>query len=202
MTINHRESVPHAIRRAHWLSFLALAVAFLATCGSVFLSVGLGLKACPLCFYQRSFAMGAFAVLLVGIFADRDRPSLHSLLAFPLAVAGLGVAAFHQYLVWTDVLQCPEGVLGLGTAPAQSLAAFAVLTAALAAAALSGPRDHRRPLVIVGAGSVGLALAWGSIISSPPLPAPPDAPYDSVKQPLEMCRPPYSGESESGVGNS
>jgi hypothetical protein len=202
MTVNHRELVPHALRRAHWLSLLALAVALVATCGSVFLSIGLGLKACPLCFYQRSFAMGAFTVLLVGMFADRDRPSLHSLLAFPLAVAGLGVAAFHQYLVWSGALECPEGILGLGTAPAQSLAVFALLTTVLAAAALSGPRDHRRPLMLVGAGCLGLALAWGSIISSPPLPASPDAPYDPVEQPLEMCRPPYSGESESGVGNS
>ena len=146
--------------------------------------------------------MSVFAVLLVGMSADRARPALHSLFAFPLAVAGLGVAAFHQYLVWADVLECPEGILGLGTAPAQSLTVFVLLTTALAATALSGPRGHRRPLVTVGAGGLGLALAWGSIASSPPLPAPPDAPYDPVEQPLEMCRPPYRRPLEAGSEDS
>lgn len=179
-----QEPFPGKSRRTYWLHLLALTLSFLATCGSVFLSIGLGLKACPLCFYQRSFAMSIFAVLLVGMLADRARPALHSLYAFPLAVAGLGVAAFHMYLVLADVLECPDGILGLGTAPAQSLTVFALLTTALAAAALSGPRDHRRTLVTLGAGCLGLVLAWSSVASSPPLPTPPDAPFDPVEQPL------------------
>jgi hypothetical protein len=35
----------------------------------------------------------------------------------PLAVAGLGVALFHEYLELTGKLECPSGVMGVGTAP-------------------------------------------------------------------------------------
>lgn len=46
-----------------WLSFL---VALAALLGSLWLSIGMGLKACPLCLYQRTFVMGVAAVLGVG----------------------------------------------------------------------------------------------------------------------------------------
>jgi len=201
MTDKEIASAPRELWRASCLSQLALAIALLATCGSVYLSVGLGLKACPLCFYQRSFAMSVFAVLLIGMFADRHRPALCSVLAFPLAVAGLGVAAFHQYLVWTDVLECPPGLLGQGTAPAQSLTIFVLLTVVLALAVIGGPRDRQQLLSTMGAGVLGLALAWGSIISAPSLPPPPGNPYDPVKQPLDTCRPPYRTATDAGVGD-
>lgn len=74
MKANRKEPLPRQTRPAYWLQLVAITLAFLATCGSVFLSVGLGLKACPLCFYRRSFAMSVFAVLLVGMSADRARP--------------------------------------------------------------------------------------------------------------------------------
>ena len=47
------------------LAWAALVVAGLAAAASVWLSVRLDLKACPLCYYQRTFAMGVFAVLAV-----------------------------------------------------------------------------------------------------------------------------------------
>src|SRR5688500_1794378 len=87
-----------------WLTASVL-ISLTGTIGSVFLSVGLGLKACPLCFYQRSFVMAALAVLILGWFAQRSRPGFVCLLSVPLAWAGLGVAAFHEYLVLTNVLE-------------------------------------------------------------------------------------------------
>ena len=45
----------------------SLLVALLALAGSLWLSIGLKLKACPLCFYQRTFVMGVVAVLGIGI---------------------------------------------------------------------------------------------------------------------------------------
>ena len=177
-------------------TLLALVVAFLGTAGSLALSLGLGLKACPLCFYQRSFVMGVFAVLAVGLVVDRSQASLYSVLAIPLATAGLGIAGFHEYLVLTDVLECPPGLFGIGTAPAQSLALFACLFAILLIGALFGRSGRgRRAASILAASVLGLLLAWGSIASSPPLPPAPAAPYDPVKQPLEMCRPPYRAEA-------
>ena len=183
---------PHGIGWA----LLALAVALLGTAGSLALSLGLGLKACPLCFYQRSFVMGAFAVLAVGLAVDRSQASLFSLLTIPLAAAGLGVAGFHEYLVLTNSLECPSGLFGIGTAPAQSLALFACLFAILLIGSLLGSdARNRRGASVLGASLLGGLLAWGSIAGSPPLPPAPTAPYDPVEQPLQMCRPPYRAEA-------
>jgi disulfide bond formation protein DsbB len=181
--------------RTGWAT-LALAVSLLGTAGSLSLSLGLGLKACPLCFYQRSFVMGVFAVLAVGLAVDRSQACLYTVLAIPLAAAGLGIAAFHEYLVLTGVLECPSGLFGIGTAPAQSLTLFACLFTILLIGALSGRSGRgRRAASILGASALGVLLAWGSIASSPPTPPAPTAPYDPVKQPLEMCRPPYRAEA-------
>lgn len=195
MAYVHQHSAQQRSQQAYWLSLVALFLALLATGGSLFLSLVLGLQACPLCFYQRSFAMSVFAVLLIGLSTKQTPPALLSLLAFPLAVAGLGVAIFHEYLVWTGVLECPKGIFGLGTAPAQSLVLFALLAPVLAIGAISKtPERNRRIAGTTGAGALGLVLAWSSIASSPPLPSAPTAPYDPVKQPLDMCRPPHAVE--------
>jgi disulfide bond formation protein DsbB len=177
------EATPYARRWA----LAALILSLAGTAGSLYLSLGLGLKACPLCFYQRAFMMSVLAVLIVGWFADRTQMATFCLVSLPLAVAGAGVAAFHEYLVVTNVLECPMGLFDLGTAPAQSLAVFAVLTLSVAAGAWANGKA-----TIAAAGAVlGLLLAWGCVVSSPPLPPSPTAPYDPVKQPLEICRPPY-----------
>jgi disulfide bond formation protein DsbB len=171
---------------------LALVVALVGVTGSVALSLALGLKACPLCFYQRSFAMGVLAVLAVGWAANRERPALNCLLSIPLAIAGLAIASFHEYLVLADVLECPLGLLEIGTAPAQSLALFLLLSAILVTGVLVGYRRQTLPTSsLIFAVLLGLLLAWASIASSPPAPPIPKAPYDPAKQPLEMCRPPY-----------
>ena len=66
------------------LTWLACLIALEASVGSVYLSVGMGLNACPLCFYQRTFAFAAFGVLLVGLLIGAQRSGL-SLLALPLS---------------------------------------------------------------------------------------------------------------------
>jgi disulfide bond formation protein DsbB len=166
-------------------SWAALAAALVGLAGSLILSWGLGLKACPLCFYQRTFMMSAVAVLGVGLLAGAARPGRLALLVLPLAVAGLGVAMFHVSLVARGKLECPAGVLGLGSAPQQSLAAFVLLTALLLADLWRGPG---RPLAAaVGGAVLGVLLAAASCTSNPPLPEPPTKPYDT---PLDTCRPP------------
>src|SRR5260370_15125385 len=109
------------------LTWLACLVALATAAGSVYLSMGMGLKACPLCFYQRTFAFAAFGVLLVGLLTGTRRSGL-SVLALPLAIGGLGVAAFHVHLELNGTLMSPLGLFGLGTPPQQSLAAFTLLT--------------------------------------------------------------------------
>ena len=163
-------------------AFLALAVAAVGAAGSLYLSIGLGLKACPLCFYQRTFVFSIVAVLGVGLVADRSRAELLCLVCLPLSIAGLGVAAFHEYLVVSEALECPPGALGLGTAPAQSLALYVALVAVLAVG------SARNAGLAAGSVALGVLLAWGCVASSPPMPPPPTKAYD---KPLDICRPPF-----------
>jgi hypothetical protein len=175
-------------RTSAWV-WAALGVALVTLLGSLFLSVGMGLKACPLCFYQRTFAMSLVAVLGVGVVIGAGRSGRLSLLALPLAVAGAGVALFHVWLEVSGKLECPDGLLGWGTPPKQSLALFAVLIGLLSVDAL------QRAEVRVGrwpglAGSVVLGglLALGACTSNPPFPAAPKAPYPAAP---DICRPPF-----------
>lgn len=110
-----------------WM-WAAIMTSLAALAGSLYLTLGMNLKPCPLCYYQRTFVMAVSAVLVVGLFVKEARPSIVSLLALPMAVAALGVAAWHEFLVQNGTLECPSGVLGIGTAPQQSLAVLGLLT--------------------------------------------------------------------------
>jgi disulfide bond formation protein DsbB len=144
------------------------------------------LKACSLCFYQRTFMMAVVAVLAVGLLAGAARPARPSLLAVPLAVAGLAVALFHVSLELRGKLECPAGLLGLGTAPQQSLAVYLLLAALLAVDAAGA---GNLPALLGGA-ALGAALAVASLVANPPMSPVPAKPYDP-QQRIEVCRPPY-----------
>ena len=150
----------------------ALGFAILTLLGSLYLSMGMGLNACPLCFYQRAFIMSVIAVIGGGTFLRLPvLPGMLSLMALPLALGGLGVALVHTNLVRTEVLACPNGIFGLGAAPYQSLAAFIVVTALLIPGAVksgispiqSGPRS----VAMLG---IGVAFTALSLLSSPSVP--------------------------------
>jgi hypothetical protein len=176
-------------RAALVLAVAALVVAVAGLAGSLFLSLGMSLKACPLCFYQRTFVMSVAAVLAVGLLARAARPDRLALLALPLAVAGLGVGLFHVRLELAGKLECPGGLLELGTAPKQSLAVFVALTALLALGALLGARGLADLGALAVAVVLGGLLAVASCTSNPPMPPAPKAPYAA---PPDVCRPPYS----------
>jgi disulfide bond formation protein DsbB len=162
---------------------LAVLVSAIAVAGSVWLSVGMNLKACPLCLYQRAFAMGAFAVLAIGWLGGQRGATA---MALPLAVAGAGVCGFHLWLLNKGTLECPIGVMGIGTAPLQACAVLVLLNLVTLA-------DIIRSRHLLGgvAGIVlGVAIGYGCIASAPPLPPAPKEPY---KLPVneDGCRPPY-----------
>ncbi len=151
----------------------------------------MGLKACPLCFYQRTFVMGVVGILAVGLLAGPRHHAILNVLALPLAVGGVGVALFHVYLELTGKLECPAGLLGFGTAAQQSLAALTILLAVVIIGAVRG-RDAEARAIPASAVAVlvGLLLAWGAVASAPPMPPVPTKAYDT---PLDICRPPFRG---------
>jgi disulfide bond formation protein DsbB len=193
-TISHQQaiqappSVGAASRLWTWAAFL---ISVIALAGSLWLSIGMNLKACPLCLYQRTFVMGVVGVLAMGLLTSVRRWGPVDLLALPLAVAGLGVAVFHEYLEATGKLECPGGLLGVGTSPQQSLAAQALLVLFLGIGTLRSQGGLGfGPLSVVGAFVLGLLFVVGAIASAPPMPA---APTKAYEQPLEICRPPFRG---------
>jgi disulfide bond formation protein DsbB len=154
------------------------------------LTLGLGLKACPLCFYQRTFAMSLVAVLGMGLLTGAQREGWLGLLSLPLAVAGLGVALFHVSLELRGKLECPDGLLGLGSAPQQSAAMFALLFVLLLLSVVrSGNRTIGWPTWVSAVG-LGALLAVGSCVANPPMPEAPKQPYPKAP---DVCRPPFGG---------
>ena len=150
------------------ITALAALVALAALAGSLYLSIGMELKACPLCFYQRTFAMAAVAVLGLGLLLPDVRRSVLHVLALPLAVAGVAIAAFHCYLEWTGRLECPAGIFALGSAPQQSLAIYSLLLILVIAGLLADRALRFADLALaVGAVALGLLFAYGGIQSAP-----------------------------------
>ncbi len=176
------DSLPHGL----WI-WAAFLVSLAALAGSLGLSLALGLKACPLCFYQRTFVMALVGVLSIGLLTGMASGGRLGLLTLPLATAGLGVAVFHVNLEMGGILECPAGILGLGTAPQQSLAMFLVLSVLLSLSAWSGPPVKNKGPALAACLILGGLLALGACTSNPPLPAAP-GPYTN---PLDTCRRPY-----------
>ncbi len=168
---------------------VTLLVALVGVAGSLWLSVGMNLKACPLCFYQRSFVMAVAAALAVGLLARVTRPGLLSLLCLPLVGAGLGVALFHVNLERTGVLECPMGLFDWGTAPRQSLSVYVVLTILVVIDLVGSGGLRPNPLPATAGILLGALIALGCATSNPPLKEPPPAEYPN-KNPDE-CRRPY-----------
>ena len=116
-------------------------MATVATAGSLYYSLGLGLYPCELCWYQRILMYPL--VVLLGYAALVDWPDVHRVV-LPLAVPGLAIALYHSYLQLSPSATCSVGgcagvqlrVLGL-TIPNQSALAFALI-------------------------AVGMGLTWGA----------------------------------------
>jgi disulfide bond formation protein DsbB len=184
------ESTPAPSPADRWV-WAALVVAVAGSAGSLFLSLGLGLRACPLCFYQRAFMLAAVVVLCTGKIVG-GRAGQVCLVALALAVAGLGVALFHVGLEVRGALECPTGVLGLGTAPQQSLAGFVVLTAVLVVGSLAGQTGSVPWRPLAAAVALGVTVAGLSLVANPPMPERPKRPYEA---PPDICRPPFVAQA-------
>lgn len=108
-------------------------VALVATAGSLYFSLGLGLTPCTLCWYQRIAMYPLVVVFGVGLLEQRTTIYRTVL---PLSVVGGAVAAYHSWLQVTSGGTCTVGggcaavqlrVLGLSI-PNLALVAFVLVT--------------------------------------------------------------------------
>jgi hypothetical protein len=149
------------------------------------------LIACPLCFYQRAFAMSALGILMVGVLSRINSGPLLSLVALAPATGGLGVAGWHVYLEVTGKLECPLGMFGVGTAPQQSLAIFGLVFVLLSIDIVRGcctGATCNTSVAVAGVAAflLGGLFALGCVRSVTPVALP-----DSLKTgDLKICRPP------------
>lgn len=122
---------------------VAWAAAAIATSGSLYFSVGIGLVPCNLCWYQRT-AMYPL-VLILGVAVLRFELTVRRF-AIPLACAGVILSAYHYQLERfpsqaspSCSLEVPCSVtlftrLGFISIPWMALSAFALIVVLLAAA--------------------------------------------------------------------
>jgi disulfide bond formation protein DsbB len=172
------------------LTWFALLVALIAVAGSLYLTLGMELEPCPLCFYQRAFAMAVLGVLLVGLLSGVNHIVSISRFALPLAAAGGGIAGFHVYLEATGALECPKGVFQVTSASQESLIVYAVLFLVLFIDVVRAPQHAGGHWVAALGGLIlGGLFAWGCLKSTPPSPKPKE-PYDP-NVPIKRCRVPY-----------
>jgi disulfide bond formation protein DsbB len=158
--------------------YLALVVAWVATCGSLFFSEVLHWIPCSLCWYQRILMYPLSGVLAIGLLR-RDR-SVHTYV-LPFSLAGAGVSLYHYLIQKTDWLPppvCSIGVpctvdsinwFGFITIPFLAFTAFVLISLLMSLSALFSPDpsdelDAAQPRF--NAGQVAVAGIIGSIILS------------------------------------
>lgn len=124
-----------------WIDYLphaAWAQALVATMGSLYFSEVMNLPPCVLCWYQRIAMYPLVAILAVGILRKDKSVALYAL---PFALAGLGIAVYHNLLYWKilpeSIAPCTLGIscttkffewFGFITIPFMSLVTFTMLT--------------------------------------------------------------------------
>ena len=133
-----------SVDRTRVLLGVGTLVAAVATAGSLFLSLGLGLVPCDLCWYQRILMYPQ--VVAFGVAAFEGRATAYRTV-LPLAVPGAALAAYHSWLQVASGGRCTVGgacasvqlrAAGL-TIPNLSLVAF-LLVAGVATALWLGER--------------------------------------------------------------
>ena len=119
------------------LALAALAVATVATAGSLYYQYGMGLFPCELCWFQRILMYPLVVILAHGVATGDEH--LHRLVA-PFSVGGIAVAGYHSYIQLSPSATCSTfacstveyQLFGLLSIPNQALLAFVGITALLA----------------------------------------------------------------------
>ncbi len=117
---------------------IAWAVAFIATCGSLYFSEIRHFPPCVLCWYQRIAVYASMIILLVGVLRkDKNVPYY----VLPLTTIGTLISIFHNLLYYKllpeSAAPCQAGIscttqfveyFGFVTIPLMSLAALLTIT--------------------------------------------------------------------------
>lgn len=121
-----------------WALLAAFCVALIATSGSLFYSLGLGLFPCRLCWYQRVLMYPQPLILGYALLTDfEDVPRL----ALPFSLLGLPISLYHSYIQLAPATECSFAgcaqiqfkLAGLLSIPNQAAIAFALLLILLTA---------------------------------------------------------------------
>lgn len=161
----------HNPDRTLWCSWAALVSAIASTAGSIYLSLGLGLIACPICYYQRTFAIAVLMILAIGVLSPLRATHHLNVLALAPTVGGMAIAMIHTWLDAVGQQICPQGLFGLGTSAQQSLTSYVMIIVPL----IVGIRDDIRAEAITRSSTVVAILLGGSmavlcVIASPEVP--------------------------------
>lgn len=156
MTLHHAATTPDLITASFVQAVrpightLALLIAWIATCGSLFFSEALGWLPCVLCWYQRILMYPIALIVAVGMLRRDDRLHWYVL---PFTSLGACVSLYHYLLVKTDWLPpppCVAGIpctveylnwLGFINIPFLALTAFLLISLLVVAATASVPDD-------------------------------------------------------------
>lgn len=141
--------------------YVALLAAWIATCGSLYMSEVLGWVPCVLCWYQRILMYPLAILIPVGILRRDSRMHTYVL---ALSVPGMFLSLYHYLYQKTDVFRgmvpCTVGVPcssdylnafgGVVTIPFLALVAFAIVSISVIAARL-GSDPYEEDLIEPGA---------------------------------------------------
>lgn len=164
------EQHSHPGRVALVSQYLALSVAWIATCGSLFFSEVLHWIPCSLCWYQRILMYPLSGILAIGLLR-RDR-RLHTYV-LPFSLVGAGVSLYHYLIQKTDWLPppvCSVGVpctvdyingFGFITIPFLAFTAFVLISLTMSLSAVFSadpmnnleaphPRFDRERIAVIG----------------------------------------------------
>jgi disulfide bond formation protein DsbB len=122
---------------ARWAMYVALGAAWVAMCGSLYMSEALGWLPCLWCWYQRIFMYPTAIILAVGLATrDRNTPKFALALTIPGACASIyhillqKVPEFARFETCTAGVPCTADYLnwmGFVTIPMLALTAFVII---------------------------------------------------------------------------
>ena len=162
--------------------YVALLIAWVAMCGSLYFSEVAGYLPCRYCWFQRILMYPLSLILAVAVLR-RDRGVVAY--ALPFSVLGIGLATYHYLIQKTTlfgVSSCQEGIpcstiwinwFGFATIPFLSLTAFLAITVLL----LAGMQSEetvlddvgRTPWIPVGTlVALVVVIFWGLAIANRP----------------------------------